>query len=198
MKMNLHLPGADVQLISNFLNTEEADALFQRLQDDLPWEQRDVVVHGTRYPQPRLTSWHGDAGSYTYSGLTLQAGAWTPDLEWVRQKIEEQTGILFNSMLANLYRKGRRDSIGMHSDSERELGNDPFIVSLSLGRVRDFILAPKKGRDGKRTVLPLPHGSLLIMGKGTQKNWMHGIEKEAQPSPAARINLTFRNMAIRI
>ncbi len=192
--MNLHLPGADVRLIANFLTAREADALFQRLLDELPWEQRDVVVNGTRYPQPRLTSWHGDAGSYTYSGLTLQAGGWTPDLEWVRKKIEKETDILFNSMLANLYRKGRRDSIGMHSDSEPELGGDPVIASLSLGREREFILAPKKGREGKRTVLRLPHGSLLIMGKGTQKNWMHGIEKEAQPSPAARINLTFRNI----
>lgn len=192
--MNLHLPGADVRLIRNFLTNEDADALFQRFLDELPWEQRDVVVNGNRFPQPRLTSWHGDAGSYTYSGLTLQAGGWTPDLEWVREKIEEETGILFNSMLANLYRKGRRDSIGMHSDSERELGPDPVIVSLSLGREREFILAPKKGREGKRTVLRLPHGSLLVMGKGTQKNWMHGIEKEVQPSPAARINLTFRNI----
>lgn len=192
--MNLHLPGADVRLIPNFLSTEEANQLFQTLLDEIPWEQRDVIVNGNRFPQPRLTSWHGDAGSYTYSGLTLQAREWTPDLERVRKKIEKETGILFNSMLANLYRKGRRDSIGMHSDSEPELGKDPMIVSLSLGRERDFILAPKKGRDGKRTVLPLPHGSLLIMGKGTQKNWMHGIEKEARPSPAARINLTFRNI----
>ena len=188
------LPNADVRLDADFLPRDQADALLARLVATLPWEQRDVVVQGRTFPQPRLTSWHGDAGAYTYSGLTLEAKPWTPELDLIRDRIEAATGIRFNSVLANLYRAGRRDSIGMHSDSERELGRQPTIASVSLGRERDFVLAPKKGRPGARTALRLPHGSLLVMAGRTQDDWLHGVDKEAAPSPAARLNLTFRTI----
>ena len=182
-------------LEQDFIAQEDADRLLTTLRDGLPWEQRDVVVNGRTCPQPRLTAWFGDAdGSYTYSGLTLEPNPWTPELSEIRDRIETATGIRFNSMLANRYRAGRRDSIGMHSDSERELGPDPLIASVSLGRDCDFRLAPKKGREGRATKVRLTHGSLLLMGRGTQTNWMHGIEKEASPSTTDRINLTFRNI----
>jgi alkylated DNA repair dioxygenase AlkB len=192
--MNLHLPNADVRMMPEFMAKDLADRLFAALLKNLPWEQRDVVVGGKTFPQPRLTAWFGDSSdSYTYSGLTLNPHAWTKELAWLRNEVEKATGIRFNSALANLYRTNR-DSIGMHSDSEPELGYDPIIVSVSLGRTRSFILAPKKGKPGKRVEIPLTHGSLLYMGKGTQPNWMHGIDKEAAYSNEPRINLTFRNI----
>ena len=193
--MKLHLENADVTLSTQFLDGEDADRLLAALRDGLPWEQRDVVVQGRTYPQPRLTAWFGDEdGSYTYSGLTLSPNPWTPELAEIRDRIEAHTGIRFNSALANRYRAGRRDSIGMHSDSERELGPNPVIASVSLGRDCEFRLAPKKGRSGRPTKVRLTHGSLLVMGRGTQPNWMHGIEKEAVPATSDRINLTFRNI----
>lgn len=192
--MNLHLPNADVRLDAGFLTTDEADALLAALASTVPWEQRDVVVQGRTYAQPRLTAWFGDSDEpYTYSGLTLHPNAWTPELERLRDMIETRTGVRFNSALANRYRSNR-DSIGMHSDSERELGPDPIIGSISLGREREFVMAPKKGRAGRRTPIRLPHGSLLMMGAGTQINWMHGIDKEAVPSDQERINITFRTI----
>lgn len=197
-QMNLHLENADVNLIPGFLPDADAARLLAALRDTLPWEQRDVVVQGRTYPQPRLTAWFGDAeGSYTYSGLTLEPNPWTAELAEIRDRIEAETGVRFNSMLANRYRAGRRDSIGMHSDSERELGPDPLIASVSLGRDCDFRMAPKKGRPGKAIKVRLTHGSLLVMGSGTQVNWVHGIEKEAAPSTSDRINLTFRNILTR-
>jgi len=45
-------------------------------------------------------------------------------------------------VLLNYYR-GNQDSMGMHSDDERELGNRPIIASLSLGEERVFILKHK-------------------------------------------------------
>ena len=144
---------------------------------------------------PRLTAWFGDPGaSYSYSGNDHEPNHWTSELDEIRDRIEDATGIRFNSMLANKYRAGRRDSIGMHSDSERELGPDPIIASISLGRECAFIMAPKKGQEGRRTRIPLTHGSLLLMGLGTQRRWMHGIDKEATASGSDRINLTFRTI----
>lgn len=192
--MNLHLPGADVALTADFLSRADADALLKTLIETLPWQQRDVVVQGRTFPQPRLTAWFGDAGAYTYSGLTLQAEPWTPELAMVRDLIEEKTGVRHNSVLCNYYRAGRRDSIGMHSDNEPELGKNPEISSVSLGDQRPFVLAPKRGVNGRRVAVPLPHGSLLVMRGETQRNYLHGVDKQSAPSIAPRINLTFRTI----
>jgi alkylated DNA repair dioxygenase AlkB len=165
-----------------------ADVL-ARLIADTPWRADTVVVYGKRYLQPRLTAWYGDA-SYTYSGLTLHPLPPTALLRDLHAAVERLTGHRYNSVLLNYYRDGA-DSMGMHSDDERELGPQPVIASLSFGASRTFILRHKRS---KRTVkLDLPDGSLLLMAGDLQKNWLHGINKTAKPL-GPRVNLTFRWM----
>ena len=55
----------------------------------------------------------------------------------LKDRLEEVTGIHFNSMLANLYRDGH-DSVAWHSDDELCLGPEPTIASLSFGDTRNF------------------------------------------------------------
>ena len=194
--INLHLPGADVRFAPNFLVRDVADMLYKKLLRDIPWKQGHIRIQGRDIPEPRLTSWHGD-GDYTYSGVRHQANGWTSDLLGLKGLLEKELETEFNSVLLNFYRPKYRDSIGMHADDEPEFGRDPTIASISLGHVRNFVLAPKPGREGKRTEIALPHGSLLVMAGGTQRNWKHGIDKERLPSPAGRINLTFRKLVNR-
>ena len=105
-----------------------------RLLTETAWRSETVVVYGKRHLQPRLTAWYGEA-SYTYSGLTLDPLPLTPLLEQLRRTVEEVTGHRYNSVLLNHYRDGR-DSMGMHSDDEPELGPNPVIASLSFGATR--------------------------------------------------------------
>ena len=191
--MKLHLPNADVTFDPELIERPFADALYESLRRTIPWKQGHVQTARGPFPEPRLTSWHGD-GAYTYSGVRHEANAWTPDLLAIRDMVETATGTEFNSVLLNYYRPGHRDSIGMHADDEPEFGRNPVIASVSLGHVREFVLAPKPGREGRRTVIALPHGSLLTMAGATQTNWKHGIDKERLPSAAGRINLTFRRL----
>jgi len=108
----------------------------------------------------------------------------------LRQAVEAASGHSFNSVLLNLYRN-ERDSMGMHSDDEPELGPQPVIASLSLGAARTFIL---KHKYNKKTVrLELTDGSLLLMRGETQKYWLHGINKMTR-ALQARVNLTFRKI----
>jgi alkylated DNA repair dioxygenase AlkB len=97
-------------------------------------------------------------------------------------------------VLLNLYRDGR-DSMGMHSDDEAELGENPIIASLSVGARRRFVLEPKKksARRAGRTEFWLEHGSLLLMGGTCQHHYRHGLMKEAACT-SERINLTFRRV----
>ena len=161
--------------------------ILARLLAETPWRADTVVVYGKRHLQPRLTAWYGEA-SYTYSGLTPQPLPLTPLLEQLRTAVEQATGRRYNSVLLNYYRDGA-DSMGMHSDDEPELGQQPVIASLSYGATRTFILRHKQN---KRTVkLDLTDGSLLLMAGTLQAHWQHGINKTAK-LVGPRLNLTFR------
>jgi alkylated DNA repair dioxygenase AlkB len=161
--------------------------VFARLLHETRWREESVFVYGKRHLQPRLTAWYGDA-SYTYSGLRLEPLPWTALLLEIRAAVEAACGQRFNSVLLNRYRN-ERDSMGMHSDDEAELGNDPVIASLSYGATRTFILRHK--RDKRTVRLPLEDGSLLLMSGQLQRNWLHGINKSTRPL-GERLNLTFR------
>lgn len=170
------------------LGLANAQVLAQLIADTA-WRHETISVFGKRYPQPRLSAWHGEA-RYAYSGLTLDPLPFTPLLGMLRTAVEAATGRPFNSVLLNYYRDGR-DSMGMHSDDEPELGSDPVIASLSFGATRTFILKHKRTRQSVK--LALADGSLLLMGGAMQKNWLHGINKETRPL-GPRVNLTFRNI----
>jgi alkylated DNA repair dioxygenase AlkB len=164
--------------------------ILSRLIAETEWRAETVLVYGKRHLQPRLTAWHGNA-AYTYSGLTLEPSPFTPLLQEIRAEVESVTGRRFNSVLLNYYRN-ERDSMGMHSDDEPELGPEPAIASLSFGATRTFVLRHKRT---KRTLkLDLTDGSLLLMSGFLQQNWLHGLNKQTRPS-GPRLNLTFRFIA---
>lgn len=171
------------QLALPWSNAEVAARLLQ----ETPWREESVLVYGKRHLQPRLSAWYGDA-PYIYSGLRLEPLAWTPLLLAIRAAVEAVCGHRFNSVLLNRYRNGR-DSMGMHSDDEPELGSEPVIASLSYGTTRTFILRHK--RDKRTLRLPLTDGSLLLMSGPLQRYWLHGINKSDRPM-GERLNLTFR------
>jgi alkylated DNA repair dioxygenase AlkB len=165
-------------------------AVLAQLVAETPWRAETVVVYGKRHLQPRLSAWYGEVG-YRYSGLTLAPMPLTPLLATLRASVEHLTGHSYNSVLLNYYRDGK-DSMGMHSDDEPELGPQPAIASLSLGATRTFILRHKAN---KRTLkIDLTDGSLLLMSGDLQTHWLHGINKTAKPL-GPRLNLTFRYIA---
>ncbi len=170
------------------------DALLQSVIDDTPWRQEEITLYGKACLQPRLSAWYGDL-PYSYSGIRLEPLTWTPTLLEIKRRVEALTRHSFNSVLLNFYRD-QHDSIGMHSDDERELGPQPAIASLSLGEARTFLLRHKSRKDLKTVKLALPTGSLLLMQGQTQQFWRHGVNKD-RLTCAPRINLTFRKIRAR-
>ncbi len=117
---------------------------------------------------------------YSYSGIRLDPLPWTELLSDLRSSVESASGESFNSVLLNYYRD-HRDSLGFHSDDERELGPRPTIASLSLGEERTFILESKADKSLRPVRLKTHSGSLLVMKGDTQTNWKHAINKETRP-----------------
>ena len=187
----LPMVDADVSLWRQLDLGQARASLLRQLIDTTPWSRQQITVYGKQYLQPRLSAWHGDV-VYSYSGITLEAQPWTPVLLQIKARVESLLEHGFNSVLLNFYRD-HNDSMGMHSDNERELGKQPSIASLSLGEERTFLLRHKTRKNLKTIRLPLPCGSLLLMKGDTQTHWRHGIAKEKHPC-GPRVNLTFRSI----
>jgi alkylated DNA repair dioxygenase AlkB len=189
----ISLPDAELAFARCFYSAEQAAHFLQDLSTGIAWRQEHIQLWGKQHLQPRLTAWHGDAGShYSYSGLDLTPLAWTPALVTIKRDIEAASGHHYNSVLLNLYRN-ENDSVGWHSDNEAELGRQPAIASLSLGATRTFKMRHKRRKDLPVFTLALPSGSLLLMSGPTQACWQHAVEKEKQTT-GPRINLTFRHI----
>jgi len=184
---------ADISYLKRLPMPDSDQAIFERLHRETVWLHEEVLVWGKKHFQPRLTAWYGDPGkSYRYSGTVMHPLPWTNLLLSLRRELEALTDARFNSVLLNLYRD-QNDRMGFHSDDEPSLGLEPTIASLSYGATRTLIFKHKKLKEIGRKRIPLTSGSLLLMRGPTQKNWVHGIDRESIPC-GPRINLTFRNI----
>ena len=186
-KWSLNDHGIDITYDADFLSGDDADRLFEALKTEISW--RRAVIHTPGGPKtvPRMISWHADEGlTYSYSGLTHGWQGWTPAMREIKDA--ERLGTKFNGCLANFY-ENERDSVSMHSDDEDDMEDGAPIASISLGQLREFVVKHKETKA--RHVIPLEHGSLIVMAGDTQKVSRHGIPK-AKRSCGPRINLTFR------
>lgn len=156
------------------------------------WKQDSINLYGKTIPLPRLTAWYGDPGkSYTYAGIKSQPNEWNKGLLYLKQAIEQFAGGEFNSVLLNWYRDGE-DYLNWHADDEKELGPNPMIGSVNFGETRDFLL--RRNIDtSQKIVLPLKHGTLLIMRGELQHHWQHSVPKRKRVN-GSRFNLTFRRI----
>jgi len=182
--------GGALTLHEHWLAPAKAEQVFATLLEEIDWKQRSIRIMGREVLQPRLTAWYGDA-AYTYSGVTLAPLPWTPLLSELRDHLVADVGECFNSVLCNMYRAGA-DSMGLHSDDEKELGQRPVIASVSFGAARLFVLRHKRKKVPPVTV-ELTHGSLLVMGGTVQAFWKHAVPKDPSTTDP-RINLTFRRI----
>ncbi|KAB7768023.1 alpha-ketoglutarate-dependent dioxygenase AlkB [Xanthomonas sp. LMG 12461] len=191
--MELDLPGADLRWYPEWLDPAVAAALCAQLLQDVTWEVHSIRLFGKLVDSPRLSCWIGDAdASYRYSGTLFAPHPWPAALLPLRARLAAETGVAFNSVLANRYRDGR-DAMGWHSDDERELGPTPVIASLSLGATRRFVLRHRQ-QPALRQALELTSGGLLLMAGDTQRLYRHALPRTAKPV-GERINLTFRRIA---
>ena len=175
----------------DYLAAATAEQLRDRLWQDLEWRQYPITLFGKTHPQPRLTSWCSDPGiHYRYSGTRLEAAAWHPELEALRQRLHSELGTHFNSVLVNAYRDGE-DAMGWHADDEPELGGEPVIASVSLGQTRRLLIRSRGG--GRSRVCDLENGSLLVMSGRSQADWVHSVPR-TKKVVNLRINLTFRRV----
>lgn len=171
---------------SDFLTKAQADWLFKYLKT-LTYNN---IIYKNNVKMPRQTLWFAENEiTYTYSGVKNTAIAFTEPLERLKALAIARTGQSFNSLLINRYRDGN-DSIGLHADDEKELGENPYILSLSVGATRKFTVIENATKH--LTDYHLTHGSAIHMFGESQKRTKHMVGK--QRNVGERFNLTFRRI----
>lgn len=185
-------------LNAGFLERDEAASLQATLERDIPWDSPSIRLYGRHHSIPRSQCWMGDAHiSYRYSGRTFQPTPWHPAVAALLTRIQAALRIAsfpvpsFNSVLLNRYAHGDQ-RMGWHSDDEPELGESPVIAALSLGYERPLRFRDKHLRPRQAFNVWLPHGSLLLMGPGSQTRWQHALAP--RKVEGVRISLTFRRI----
>ena len=187
------LPDADMALFENIFTNQESKKLYRNLIDNIQWRQDKIKIFGKLIDQPRLTAFYGDKNKeYAYSGIVMKPIEWNDDLLFIKNRVEEVAKIKFSSVLLNYYRDGK-DSMGWHSDDEKELGLNPVIGSVSFGQSRVFQMRHKFRKDINKVDIALTNGSFLLMKGTTQHFWQHQIPKTKREL-ASRINLNFRDI----
>lgn len=190
MEKNNLLPydGAAFYYKNVFLD-KEAFALLEVLQNEIAWQNDEVVMFGKTLLLSRKVAWYGDAPfAYTYSQRTKIALNWTETLILIKNIVSTQTGYNFNTCLLNYYNDGD-EGMSWHSDDEKTMKPNAPIASVSFGASRKFSFKHKKTKE--KIDIVLENGSVLIMTDETQTFWWHALPKSKKVKKA-RINLTFR------
>ena len=183
----------EVKYFGRIINNENSKHYFERLLNNIQWENDKAIIFGKLIITKRKVAWYGDKPfDYTYSKTTKSALPWTKELLELKNIIENKSGEKFNSCLLNLYHNGG-EGMTWHSDDEKNLKKNGAIGSLSFGAERKFSF---KHKETKQTVcVYLERGSLLIMKGKTQTNWLHCMPP-TKKIKIPRINLTFRTIEI--
>ena len=173
------------------VNDDEVKQLYDALLNNIHWENERVVMFGKEIITKRKVAFFSDPSiTYRYASKTKIGLPWTDSLLTIKNRVESITKESYNACLLNLYHNGE-ESMGWHSDNEKEIIANSSIASLSLGANRKFSF---KHKASKETVsIELEDGSLLEMKGSVQTHWWHALLKSKKVT-AARINLTFRQM----
>lgn len=192
---NLNMEGANVFYIPRFFKHDET--WFQMIDESVDWETFVIKLYGKKIPQPRQSCYIGDNNNtYKYSGVVRNPSDWSvpvTEMKKILNVLVKKINPLhppLNAVLLNRYNDGSH-YISKHSDDEKELNPDAFIVSVSLGATRDFIFTHKETNE--KVSIALESGSVILMGGDCQKNWVHEIPKRKKVKEP-RINLTFRSI----
>jgi alkylated DNA repair dioxygenase AlkB len=170
---------------------EEVIELYESLLNNIQWENERVIMFGKEIITKRKVAFYSDPSiSYRYASKTKIGLPWTSTLIIIKNRVESITKESYNACLLNLYHNGE-ESMGWHSDNEKEIIANSSIASLSLGAKRKFSF---KHKISKETVsIELENGSLLEMKGSVQAHWWHALIKSKKVTDA-RVNLTFRQM----
>lgn len=206
---------AEIYLVKNYLTKEQANNILLELNDDLKFKKQKLYFYDHDQDEIverkgwRSSHWFGDYAQASQScqnyvtnkaGQTVkiptdfvEAYPFKPSILQLKERIEEEFTVQFNSCLVGKF-DAPDNKIGFHSDASPNMGEDPYIASVSFGKSRNFILKKQKNYGKEKITIVLEHGDLLLMRKDVNRKYLHMVPADKDcNSENFRINITFRN-----
>ena len=98
---------------------------------------------------------------------------------------------LLSVALVNYYPNGRY-YMGAHNDNAAAMGSDHYIMSVSFGMERPFVLEQTSNTCKHKLSYDLPNGMVVaILGPTIQQKWKHSVPRD-DSIVDERWNLSFR------
>ena len=164
-----------------------ADALFLRLQGDVPWRAERREMYDRVVDVPRLVCFYDVDDALPDPALDVARDA-------LSKHYATELGEPFTTAGLCYYRDGR-DSVAWHGDRiGRGRLQNTMVAIVSLGEHRRLSLRPQGG--GRQIGFTLGHGDLVVMGGSCQRTWEHAVLKTARPV-GPRISVQFRPTGVR-
>lgn len=203
-----YLSAADTKRLFNLLNDESKFRIHNLYWWNANTKQIDIK------PSWRKSFWYGEYAQAVQSPDAfvesdgkiihiptdyVDAYPFDPEILDLKRKIESDFDIKFNSCLVGKF-DGPSNKIGFHSDASTNLGDDPYIGSVSFGKSRKFVLKRQKkyctNDTAEKVTITLDHGDLLLMRRDANRKYLRMVPPDPDcSSNNCRINLTFRNYA---
>lgn len=155
-------------------------------------------------PERRQTAWEGDEGvaPFEYSGKAMLRNSWSPLVKTVREYLKDETGIIYDGCLLNLYPDGG-SGMRYHVDPDQGTLWDYHTAVVSVGATRKFALRattptttgkPKGGNKPSRPhIFTLMQGDCTEMFSDCQSRFQHTIKTaETSDDEAPRSSLVFK------
>jgi alkylated DNA repair dioxygenase AlkB len=164
-----------------------ADALFLRLQAEVPWRAERREMYDRVVDVPRLVCFYDHDDALPDPALDIARDA-------LSAHYATELGEPFTTAGLCYYRDGR-DSVAWHGDRiGRGRLENTMVAIVSLGEHRRLSLRPRGG--GESIAFTLGHGDLVVMGGSCQRTWEHAVLKTARPV-GPRISVQFRPTGVR-
>jgi hypothetical protein len=127
------------------------------------------------------------AGGMTYE---LPPLGFTEGMKKLMIDLQNFTGYNYDMIFVNRYLNGSYH-LGWHSDDSPEFDQSRPICIVSIGATRKLEIEHTFSKSIHNNIVELPSGSLFMMHKGMQNEYMHRIIKEPEIQDE-RISLTIR------
>jgi alkylated DNA repair dioxygenase AlkB len=157
----------------------DAPRLLRWAIEHVPWDDRIKARKTASYGVP-----------YDYAGLEYAPAPFPPELDGVRIRASEHTGVEANNCLLNYYPDGG-SRMGWHADATEGLVGGVAIVSLGAERKLRF---RRIAQPDERLDYGLAPGSLLYLPQSVHLEWHHALPR-ASSCRDPRVSLTFRAIA---
>ncbi|MDF3301266.1 alpha-ketoglutarate-dependent dioxygenase AlkB [Streptomyces tropicalis] len=178
--------GAWIDVLPGWLSG--ADALFERLADEVPWRAERRTMYDQVVDVPRLLRFYPAGARLPHPVLDEAREALSAHYAGELREPFTTAGLCY-------YRDGR-DSVAWHGDRiGRGAREDTMVAILSVGAPRDLLLRPAGG-GGPGVRRPLGHGDLIVMGGSCQRTWEHCVPKTTRAA-GPRISVQFRPAGVR-